>query len=328
MIEVKNLKKSFKNIPALKGISFNVSKGITGFLGPNGAGKSTTMKIIAGCLSADSGQVSICGHDILTQSRKARAHIGFMPESTPLDQDMNVLSFLKFRGQLKSLSGSKLDERIEKVVNQCELSEVLNRRIGNLSKGFKQRVGLADALIHEPSILILDEPTSGLDPNQIRSMRDVIKSISRSRTVLLSSHVLAEVESACDRVIVIHKGQVLADDSLKNIRSKVSESFKIRAVVYGNKQLIEKSINSISGVHSFSFSDLEATHSKEQKFEIEIEFPSGINRLEFEFMAPKVARALVENNLDLIELTQSQRKLEDIFQSLTLDLSKGDSPAK
>ena len=325
MISVTNLTKSFGNIPVLKGISFSASHGITGFLGPNGAGKSTTMKIIAGCLAADTGQVSICGYDILTQSRQARSVIGFMPESTPLDWDMNVGRFLRFRAQLKGISSKRADEQMNKVANQCQLEDVLNRRIGNLSKGFKQRVGLADALIHDPSILILDEPTSGLDPNQIRSLRNVIKSISESRTILLSSHVLAEVEATCDRVIVINKGQILANDSLSNIKNKVSDSFQIQASVCGDKQVIENSINSISGVHSLSISSENCNSDKNQKYEIQIEFPTGINKLEFELIAPKVARTFVENNIDLIELTQSQRNLEDIFQTLTLDLGKNES---
>lgn len=312
MIEVKDLRKSFKSVPALRGVSFSLEKGVIGFLGPNGAGKSTTMKIISGCLAADAGTVSVCGHDILTESRLARRKIGFMPESTPLDPEMKVKDYLVYRSRLKEVPADQQKVRMSKVVEQCQIGDVLQRRISNLSKGFKQRVGLADALIHDPEILILDEPASGLDPNQIKAMRQVILDAGKDKTILLSSHVLAEVETTCQRVIVLQNGKILADDQIGNIQERLNETRQLFLVARSDPASLKLALTSVPSVEKVVLD-----HQGNGKIKAHIHLTSGVSSRDVELITPQIASKVIENGMDLYELGRTKKNLEDIFSSLT-----------
>lgn len=218
MIKVEHLTKRYAGFTAIENLSFEVAKGeIVGFLGPNGAGKSTTMRILSGCMPATAGRASIAGFDVFTHSLEARRHIGYMPENVPLYTEMRVSEYLRYRASLKELSGSRKRERVGDVLELCMLKEVESRVISKLSKGYRQRVGLADALLASPDLLILDEPTSGLDPNQIRQVRELIRNLARHHTILLSTHILPEVEMTCGRVIIINRGHIEAADTPDNL---------------------------------------------------------------------------------------------------------------
>ena len=218
MIKVENLTKRYAGCTAINDLSFEVEKGeIVGFLGPNGAGKSTTMRILSSYMPATAGRASVAGYDVFSQSLQARQHLGYMPENVPLYPEMRVTEYLNYRAALKEITGTRQRERVGDVKELCALKEVENRIIGTLSKGYRQRVGLADALLHSPDLLILDEPTIGLDPNQIRQVRDLIRNLGRHHTILLSTHILPEVEMTCNRVIIINRGKIEAADTPENL---------------------------------------------------------------------------------------------------------------
>src|SRR3954463_6725250 len=222
MIKVEHLTKRYAGHTAIKDLSFEVSKGeIMGFLGPNGAGKSTTMRILASFMPPTSGSVSVAGYDVFSQSLQARAHLGYMPENVPLYNDMRVTEYLNYRAALKGVPSRRVAERVGDVKELCGLKEVEKKIIGALSKGYRQRVGMADALVHEPDLLILDEPTIGLDPNQIRQVRELIKNLGRHHTILISTHILPEVDMTCSRVMIINKGRVEASDAPENLRARL-----------------------------------------------------------------------------------------------------------
>ena len=221
MITVEHLTKYYGEYPAVRGVSFEVPKGrVVGFLGPNGAGKSTTMRILAGFLTATSGRATIAGFDVFNDPIAVRSRIGYMPENCPLYPELRVEEYLRFRGGLKNLSSRDRRKRIDYVTEKCWLTDVRRQLIGTLSKGYRQRVGLADALLADPPVLILDEPTAGLDPTQIRETRKLIRELGREHTMLLSTHILSEVEMACDTAIIIYQGQVAENGSLAEIRQK------------------------------------------------------------------------------------------------------------
>src|SRR6266403_91994 len=229
MIKVERLTKKYAGVTAISNLSFEVAKGeIVGFLGPNGAGKSTTMRILSSFLPATSGFASIANCNVFKESLKARAHLGYLPENVPLYGDMRVGEYLRYRGSLKGLHGKRLRRRVDTVKELCSVKEVESKLIGSLSKGFRQRVGLAEALIHEPDLLILDEPTIGLDPNQIRQVRELIKSLGERHTILLSTHILSEVEMTCTRVIIINQGAIQASDTPENLVGQIRTSGTIR----------------------------------------------------------------------------------------------------
>ena len=222
MIAVENLSKRYAGGEAVKGITFSVEKGeVVGFLGPNGAGKSTTMRMITGYLPATDGKIEVAGAKLPEQSLLVRQRIGYMPENVPLYPEMRVEEFLEYRGRLKRVARGEISQRVDLVLDQCGLADVRRKIIGTLSKGYRQRVGLADALIHNPSLLILDEPTAGLDPHQIRSFRELIKELGKDRTILLSTHILSEVEMVCSRAIIINRGRIEASDTLANLEKRV-----------------------------------------------------------------------------------------------------------
>lgn len=229
MIEVENLTKRYAGFTAVKGIDFSVGKGeIVGFLGPNGAGKSTTMRMLACYLPPTSGRAEIAGYDVFRDSLKARERIGYMPENVPLYNDMRVTEYLKYRAALKGVRGRRMKERLIDVMDLCGLADVSRKLIGTLSKGYRQRVGLADAMVNEPDLLILDEPTIGLDPNQIRQVRELIRNLGRHHTILLSTHILPEVEMTCSRVIIINQGRIVASDKPENLRAHLHAGGPIR----------------------------------------------------------------------------------------------------
>ncbi len=218
MIEVKNLTKRYGDFTAVDDVSFRVEKGrILGFLGPNGAGKTTTMRVLTGFMPATGGEVKIAGFDIFTQPMEARRRIGYLPEQPPLYVDLTVVDYLRFVAKIKGVEKKRYSERVEAVIKQCSLEDVRDARIGVLSKGFRQRVGLAQALIHEPDVLVLDEPTIGLDPNQIKEIRELIRALAGSHTIILSTHILPEVTMTCDEAVIIHRGKVVAADTLANL---------------------------------------------------------------------------------------------------------------
>src|SRR5918997_7224625 len=222
MIKVENLTKRYAGQTAIKDLSFEVGKGeIMGFLGPNGAGKSTTMRILSSFLPPTSGRATIAGFDVFEQSLQAREHLGYMPENVPLYGEMRVNEYLNYRAALKGVPHRRISERVGDVKELCGLKDVEKKLIGALSKGYRQRVGLADALVHEPDLLILDEPTSGLDPNQIRQVRDLIRNLGKQHTILLSTHILPEVEMTCSRVIIINKGRIEACDTPENLLHEI-----------------------------------------------------------------------------------------------------------
>lgn len=222
MIDVNNLVKKYAGQTAVQGISFQVSRGeVVGFLGPNGAGKSTTMRILTGFLPATSGEVKVAGLDLLEHSREVRRKVGYMPENVPLYMDMRVREYVEYRAALKGIRGRGLRNRVSDALARCGVADVAQKMIGALSRGYRQRVGLADAIVHEPDLLILDEPTAGLDPNQIRAVRELIKELGKDRTILLSTHILSEVEMVCSRAIIINRGKIEASDSLENLAKRV-----------------------------------------------------------------------------------------------------------
>lgn len=220
-IQVTNLSKVYGAQRAIDNISFQLKPGeIVGFLGPNGAGKSTTMKILTGYLNATSGSASVAGYDVVTQPMPAKRSIGYLPEHNPLYLDMYVREFLLFSGKMYGMSGSTLTDRVNDMVLMCGLEGEKTKKIGQLSKGYRQRVGLAQSFLHDPSVLILDEPTTGLDPNQILEIRELIRTAGKNKTVLFSTHIMQEVEALCDRVIIINKGKVVNDSTLQNLQSQ------------------------------------------------------------------------------------------------------------
>src|SRR6478736_10019024 len=251
MINVEHLTKKYSGVTAISDLSFEVGKGeIVGFLGPNGAGKSTTMRILSSFMPATSGRASIAGHDVFRDSLKARMHLGYLPESVPLYGDMRVSEYLRYRGSLKGLGGKKLRNRVNVVKELCSVREVENKLISTLSKGYRQRVGLAEALIHEPDLLILDEPTIGLDPNQIRHVRELIKSLGKRHTILLSTHILSEVEVTCSRVIIIHRGKIEASDTPENLVRRIRTSGTVRAELRTGSDNPVEMLEKIAGVKS------------------------------------------------------------------------------
>src|SRR5215468_3172229 len=232
MIEVRDLTKRYGDLLAIDRVSFTAQKGeIVGFLGPNGAGKTTTMRIITGFIPATTGTVKVEGFDIFDDAHEVRKRIGYLPESPPLYADMTVTSYLEFVGRIKGLSRAALPEAVDRAVHRCGLTEVTRRVLGHLSKGFRQRVGLAQALIHEPGVLVLDEPTIGLDPRQIREIRSLVKELAGQRTVILSTHILQEVVQICQKVVIINEGRVVVEDQIENLTRGISlEEVFMRAI--------------------------------------------------------------------------------------------------
>jgi ABC-2 type transport system ATP-binding protein len=306
MIKVENLTKRYAGQAAIQDLNFEVGKGeIMGFLGPNGAGKSTTMRILSSFMPPTSGRASIAGFDIFEQSLQARAHLGYMPENVPLYNDMRVTEYLDYRAALKGVPHRRVAERVGDVKELCGLKEVEKKIIGNLSKGYRQRVGLADALVHEPDLLILDEPTSGLDPNQIRQVRDLIKNLGKQHTILLSTHILPEVEMTCSRVIIINRGRIEACDTPENLlgRIRTAGGVFVEAKV-GNDDGAEE-LRKIAGVRDVTAS----VDGDWQVFALRVEANTDVRE--------EVYRLANARRWTLRELSQRRATLEDVFVEIT-----------
>lgn len=304
MIEVENVSKLFGNFRAVDGISFSIQTGeIVGLLGPNGAGKTTTMRMISGFLEPDSGTVKIDGLDVLKNPVETKRKIGYMPESAPMYSDMIVADYLKYIAEIENQNP---EEKCRELAEICGLKEVMHKNIGELSRGNRQRVGLAHALMGNPEILILDEPTSGLDPNQVLEVRSLIKQIGKTHTVIISTHILSEVEMLCGRVIIISGGKKVADSPTEELREHFGNSSEVQICVSGasaeDAEKIFRGINGVSKIHS-SFHD--------GKIEFRISVEKNIET------RPELAKACVQNGLELFEMQQKKNSLEDVFRSLT-----------
>lgn len=304
MIEVENVSKLFGNFRAVDGISFSIQTGeIVGLLGPNGAGKTTTMRMISGFLEPDSGTVKIDGLDVLKNPVETKRKIGYMPESAPMYSDMIVADYLKYIAEIENQNPA---EKCRELAEVCGLKEVMHKNIGELSRGNRQRVGLAHALVGNPEILILDEPTSGLDPNQVLEVRSLIKQIGKTHTVIISTHILSEVEMLCGRVIIISGGKKVADSPTEELREHFGNSSEVQICVSGasteEAEKIFRGINGVSKIHS-SLND--------GKIEFRISVEKNIE------VRPELAKACVQNGLELFEMQQKKNSLEDVFRSLT-----------
>jgi ABC-2 type transport system ATP-binding protein len=319
MIEVKNLTKKYGAKTAVDNITFTVNDGeILGFLGPNGAGKSTTMNILTGYLSSEDGQVLINGIDILKDPLKAKKQIGYLPEMPPLYMDMTVADYLNFVYALKKCKLPK-KAHIEEVCKLTKITDVYKRVIKNLSKGYRQRVGLAQALIGNPPIIVMDEPTVGLDPKQIIEIRTLIKKLGKRHTVILSSHILSEIQSTCDRVVIINKGVIAADGTVETLTNNVSGKSTLTVRVGDNKERAEKALSSVKDVVSVSYKN--EIHPKEYEFEVTAKKDTDVRR--------DLSKRLAEENIPLLWLSTDELTLEDIFLKITLgeDALKADETA-
>ncbi len=306
MIKVENLTKRYAGQTAIKDLNFEVGKGeIMGFLGPNGAGKTTTMRILASYMPPSSGRATVAGFDVFKQSLQARTHLGYMPENVPLYNDMRVTEYLDYRAALKGVPHRRIMERVGDVKELCGLKEVEKKLIGTLSKGYRQRVGLADALLHEPDLLILDEPTIGLDPNQIRQVRELIKNIGKQHTILLSTHILPEVEMTCSRVIIIHKGRIEACDTPENLLGQIRQAggVVVEAKV-GNDNGAEE-LKKISGVRDVTTE----TSGVWRTFSLRVESGTDVRAEVFQLASAR--------RWTLRELSQRRATLEDVFVEIT-----------
>ncbi|MBC8095787.1 MAG: ABC transporter ATP-binding protein [Akkermansiaceae bacterium] len=310
MIEVANLTKRYAGHTAVSDISFSVRRGeIVGLLGPNGAGKSTTMRILSCFMPATSGTVRVAGFDVFGDSQEVRKRIGFMPENNPLHVDMRVREYLKFRARLKGLGWRRSRERVDVVMEQCGLTDVNRKIIGQLSKGYKQRVGLADALVHEPELIILDEPTIGLDPHQIRSVRQLIKSLANSHTVLISTHILPEAEMTCNRMLIMYQGKVLAADTPENLQRFMSSNSQVIAEIAAPQAELQECWAQVAEIEQFDVSASEGEY-----FRCALTPREGID------LRPQVFAIARERGWALRELTRNRHSLEDIYVQVT----KGD----
>jgi ABC-2 type transport system ATP-binding protein len=307
MIEVENLTKRYPGRVAVAGVSFSVKQGeIVGLLGRNGAGKSTIMRVLSCFMPASSGTARVAGFDVFHEADEVRRCIGYMPENNPLHRDMRVKEYLKFRSSLKCLSRAETRERVDVVMEQCGLTEVQKRIIGHLSKGYQQRVGLADALVHEPELIILDEPTIGLDPTQIRSVRQLIKSLAGQHTVLVSTHILNEVEMTCNRVLILHEGKIVVHDTPDNLQQVMSEGGQIIAEIVAPHSELRTCWESMAEVEHFDLSASEGEYVR-----CALTARAGVD------LRPHIYSLACERGWKLRELSRSRHSLEDIFVRVT-----------
>jgi ABC-2 type transport system ATP-binding protein len=311
VIEVSNLSKDYGTVVAVRDLSFSVEKGeIVGFLGPNGAGKSTTLRILSGFLGATSGRVRIAGHDIAEAPLAARRALGYMPESAPLYPELRVGEYLLFRARLKEVARAKQRVAIDAAMDRAGVKHMADTVIGHLSKGYRQRVALADALVSDPPLLILDEPTAGLDPNQIREVRALIKDLGADRTVLLSTHILSEVEATCERAIVIDRGRLVAEGTIEELRARQHSShlsLRVRDPLGGSEAVIER----ISGL---SLRQVRAEAASAERRTLQLAVSDGLDP---ETTVEALVRALTEAGIGVHALIPEQASLEQVFSELT-----------
>ena len=312
MINVKELTKRYARTTAVDHINFEVAKGqIVGFLGPNGAGKTTTMRMLTCFLPPTAGSATVAGFDVLEKPLEVKKRIGYLPETPPLYPEMDTTEYLKFVGKLKGLFGTELDKRVDYVCERCAITDVKHKLLGKLSKGYRQRVGLAQAIIHNPDVLVLDEPTAGLDPKQINETRDLIKSLAGSHTIILSTHILPEVEQTCEQVIIINKGKLVATDSVRNLQARARGVESVVLEVAGRNvnlepPVVQSKLERVSGV-----SRVICKQQVDSRVVFEVESDKG------KLMRGDLARAVVESGWDLNELRPAAMSLEEIFLQLT-----------
>lgn len=308
MITIQNLTKRIKNTKILNDISFTVQNGeILGFLGPNGAGKSTTMKILTGFWTPSGGNVTVNGLDVQTDSLKIRSIIGYLPENVPLYDEMKVFEYLKWIAEVRGIAAENIKERIRAAVKDCGLEKVVTRPIEELSKGYRQRVGLAQAIIHEPEILILDEPTTGLDPNQIVEIRNLIKKIGQDKTVIFSTHILSEVQATCDRVVIINNGQIVGQGTPAELTQQAGAKEVIYAKIKGPRELVLSLLKQIEDIEDI----LEKDSESEEIFGYEITPRPGIDVRE------RLSNIVMQNNWSILEFNRKVMQMEDVFRELT-----------
>jgi ABC-2 type transport system ATP-binding protein len=302
MIEVKNLTKYYGEHVGIKDVTFEVKKGeILGFLGPNGAGKTTTMKILSSYMPPTSGTAKVCGYDVFEESQEVKKRVGYLPEHPPLYLDQTVNNYLLFVSEIKGVPSEKRRSAISNVIEKCGLDDVKGRLIGNLSKGYKQRVGIAQAMIHNPDVLILDEPTIGLDPKQIMEIRELIRSLGSDHTIILSTHILQEVTMLCKRVVIINKGRLVAADTYEQLSSHLAKGTKVLVKVGRPDSNLVKELKSIDGIK-------ETSEAGDGSYIVEMEQGRDVRN--------KISEVIVKNNRDLLELKQLSMTLEDIYVSL------------
>lgn len=307
MIEVENLTKRYAGHTAVSGISFTVKRGeIVGLLGPNGAGKSTTMRILSCFMPATAGTVHVAGLDVFQHSTEVRRRIGYMPENNPLHLEMRVREYLKFRARLKGLGFRRSRQRVDVVMEQCSLTDVSRRIIGQLSKGYRQRVGLADALVHEPELIILDEPTIGLDPNQIRSVRKLIKSLASAHTVLISTHILPEAEMTCNRMLIMFEGKILAADTPDNLQQLMSGNSHVLAEIAAPLEVLCECFAQMAEIAHYDVSPADG-----EFFRCALTPSNGLD------LRPLIFALAKERGWRLRELTRNRHSLEDIYVKVT-----------
>ena len=303
MIEVDSLTKRYGRATAVDGISFKVEKGeILGFLGPNGAGKTTTMRILTCYLPPTDGQARVAGHDVFAEPMEVKKRVGYLPETPPLYPDMEVGEYLDFCAKIKGVAPGERKTRVADAVEKCRIGDVRTKLIAKLSKGYRQRVGLAQAILHNPDVLILDEPTAGLDPKQIIETRELIKALAGAHTVVLSTHILPEVSMTCGRVVIINKGRVVAEDTPENLTHRLQGAATVRLEVRGDSPDLEATLAGVSGVKS-------VRRAKPGVYEVDAEGGRDVRA--------DLARAVVGRGLDLLSLHQSGMSLEEIFLHLT-----------
>src|SRR5205809_1038928 len=314
MIKVSELTKRYARTTAVDHISFEVEKGqIVGFLGPNGAGKTTTMRMLTCFLPPTSGAASVAGFDVLEQPMEIKKRIGYLPEMPLLYHEIRATEYLMFVGKLKGLSGTDLRQRVDTACERCAITDMKDKLLGKLSKGYRQRVGLAQAILHNPDVLILDEPTAGLDPKQINETRDLIKSLAGDHTIILSTHILPEVEQTCERVIIINKGKLVATDSVNNLQSRARGAELVLVEVAGrngalDSARVQERLEKVAGVGRVAFKEKRRSSAI---FEVE--------SVKDKFVRGDLARAVVEAGWDLNELRTSAVSLEEVFLQLTGD---------
>lgn len=309
MIRVENLTKKFGEFLALDKVSFEVQKGeVLGFLGPNGAGKTTTMRILTGLISPTEGNIKVENLNVLDNSLEIRKMIGYLPESVPLYEDMKVYEYLKFMAEMRGVKKSQLVDKIRKITEMCGLKRVIRQPISELSKGYRQRVGLAQAMINDPDILVLDEPTSGLDPNQIVEIRNLIKKIGENKTVILSTHILQEVNATCDRVVIINNGKIVAQGTPEGLTKKAQRKEILYVKIKGPTNKVFDQLKLMENVEDVKRKDKE----NEDTIGYQITVGREADIREYVFMTA------VKNNWSLLEMTREGVSLEDVFRELTI----------
>jgi len=308
MIRVENLSKKIGETKILDSINFEINDGeILGFLGPNGAGKTTTMKIITGFWTPSSGNIFVNDMNVIDNSLEIRDKLGYLPETVPLYDEMKVYEYLKFIAEIRSVAPEKVKESIKTVINSCGLEKVIKKPIEELSKGYRQRVGLAQAIIHEPDILVLDEPTTGLDPNQIIEIRNLIKEIGKNKTVIFSTHILSEVQATCDRIIIIKNGQITGQGTPAELTQRAGGQEMIYVKIKGPQAIIKNILEQINVIESIIEKDREA----DDIFGYEIKPRAGIDVREY------IANTAMQNNWSILEFSKKSASMEDVFRELT-----------